>query len=92
MGEKEIIDLGLILKVVRRKFDNLFNRPANYMMMLFPSPTDGNDYNYHHFRIEFVSVERDGEKDKYRAGVETGLNVWTNDISPEKTAEKFKKI
>ncbi|WP_455141390.1 galactose-1-phosphate uridylyltransferase [Candidatus Hodarchaeum mangrovi] len=90
MIEKEA--LAIILQHVRKKFDKLFNRPANFMMMLYPSPVNAKDYSFHHFRIEIVSTERDGIKQKYRAGVETGLNIWTNDISPEQACEIFNKI
>lgn len=80
-----------ILREVRRKYDMLFQRTAAYMMMFFSAPTDGQDYSHHHFNVQFVSLERDGVNAKYRASVETGLLVWTNDLSPERAAAQLRE-
>ena len=43
-----------------------------------------------HFYVQIVCLERDGKNYKYRAGIETGLLVWTNDISPEVAARSLR--
>ena len=62
------------------------------MMMLFNKPINGKKFSYYHFYLQFVCLERDGINYKYRASSETGLQFWTNDISPERAALELKQI
>ena len=92
-NDNELKSLGSILQKVRKKYDLLFmDKKASFMMMLFNKPVNTpKNYNFH-FYIQFVCLDRDEHNYKYRASVETGLQFWTNDSSPEKIAEEFKKL
>ncbi len=92
-SDDELQSLSSILQVVRKKYDSLFKgKKASFMMMQFNKPVNTpKNYNFH-FYIQFVCLDRDEHNYKYRASVETGLQFWTNDSSPEKIAEEFKKI
>ena len=59
-------------------------------MVLFYNSPKVEDEKFH-FYVQIVCLERDGVNYKYRAGIETGLLVWTNDISPERAATKLKE-
>lgn len=88
MSDDEQRDLAAILKSVLVAFDGLFNLSFPYMMVLHQRPTDGNDYGYYHFHIEFYPPLRTGTKLKYLAGSETGAGMFINDtLAEEKAAE-----
>ncbi len=88
LSENEQTDLALILKQVLVAFDKLFDVSFPYMMVLHQQPTDGGDYNYYHFHIEFYPPMRSATKLKYLAGSETGAGMFINDtLAEEKAAE-----
>lgn len=91
--DQELASLGSLLQKVRKYYDMLFeNKKASYMMMLFNKPVNTQKNYSFHFYIQFVCLDRDNANFKYRASVETGLQFWTNDSSPETIAEEFKKL
>lgn len=86
--ENERADLARILKAVLLKYDNLWGMSLPYMMIMHQAPTDGRDYAYYHFHIEFHPPNRTKEKLKYLAGCETGAGSYINDtLAEEKAAE-----
>jgi UDPglucose--hexose-1-phosphate uridylyltransferase len=88
LSKNEQTDLALILKQVLVAFDRLFDVSFPYMMVLHQQPTDGGDYNYYHFHIEFYPPMRSATKLKYLAGSETGAGMFINDtLAEEKAAE-----
>jgi UDPglucose--hexose-1-phosphate uridylyltransferase len=88
MEEGEQRDLAAILKAVIAAYDKLFNLSFPYMMVLHGRPSDGDDYDYYHFHIEFYPPLRTATKLKYLAGSETGAGVFINDtLAEEKAAE-----
>lgn len=88
MKESEQRDLAEILKMVLVAYDKLFNLSFPYMMVLHQRPTDGADYGYYHFHIEFYPPLRTATKLKYLAGSETGAGMFINDtLAEEKAAE-----
>jgi UDPglucose--hexose-1-phosphate uridylyltransferase len=85
---REQIDLAEILKQVLVAFDKLFNISFPYMMVLHQKPSDGGDYDFYHFHIEFYPPLRTATKLKYLAGSETGAGMFINDtLAEEKAAE-----
>jgi UDPglucose--hexose-1-phosphate uridylyltransferase len=85
---REQIDLAEILKQVLVAFDKLFNISFPYMMVLHQKPSDGADYDFYHFHIEFYPPLRTATKLKYLAGSETGAGMFINDtLAEEKAAE-----
>lgn len=81
-------DFANILKVVLEKYDNLWGMSLPYMMIMHQAPTDGRDYGYYHFHVEFHPPNRTQTKLKYLAGCETGAGSYINDtVAEEKAAE-----
>ena len=92
LQDVELEAFGSIIKTIRKKYDILFqSKKASFMMMLFNSPVNESKKSFFHFYLQFVCLDKDEQNFKYRASVETGLHVWTNDSSPEKIAEEFRK-
>ena len=89
--ERERTDLASMLKVILTKYDNLWNKSLPYMMVLHQKPTDGGDYDYYHFHIEFYPPNRTPDKLKYLAGSESGAGVFINDTLPEEKAEELRQ-
>jgi UDPglucose--hexose-1-phosphate uridylyltransferase len=86
--DEEKWDLARILKVVLAKYDNLWDMSFPYMMVLHQTPTNGENYDYYHFHIEFYPPYRTKVKLKYLAGSESGAGVYINDtLAEEKAAE-----
>lgn len=86
--DEERWDLARILKTILLKFDNLWNMSLPYMMVLHQKPTNGENYDYYHFHIEFYPPYRTQQKLKYLAGSESGAGVFINDtLAEEKAAE-----
>lgn len=81
-------DLANILKVILLKYDNLWQMSLPYMMIMHQAPTDGRDYGYYHYHIEFHPPNRTRDKLKYLAGCETGAGTYIVDaVAEEKAAE-----
>jgi UDPglucose--hexose-1-phosphate uridylyltransferase len=88
MTREEQRDLASLLKAVLAAFDKLFNLSFPYMMVLHQRPTDGENYDYYHFHVEFYPPLRTATKLKYLAGSETGAGMFINDtLAEEKAAE-----
>jgi UDPglucose--hexose-1-phosphate uridylyltransferase len=58
------------------------------MMVLHQQPSDGGNYDYYHFHIEFYPPLRTATKLKYLAGSEMGAGMFINDtLAEDKAAE-----
>jgi UDPglucose--hexose-1-phosphate uridylyltransferase len=89
----EQADLAEILKQVLAGFDKLFDLSFPYMMVLHQQPSDGENYDFYHFHIEFYPPLRTATKLKYLAGSESGAGLFINDtLAEEKAAELRGKI
>src|SRR5438105_13056209 len=86
MSEPERRDLAEILKSVLVAFDRLFDISFPYMMVLHQRPTDGDNYDFYHFHIEFYPPLRTAAKLMYLAGSETGAGEFINDTLAEENA------
>jgi UDPglucose--hexose-1-phosphate uridylyltransferase len=84
-------DFAKILKIVLMKYDNLFNLSFPYMMIMHQEPTDGKDYNYFHFHLEFYPPYRDAKKLKFLAGSESGAGSFINDSAAELKAQELRE-
>jgi UDPglucose--hexose-1-phosphate uridylyltransferase len=60
------------------------------MMVMHQRPTDGDDYGYYHFHIEFYPPHRTATKIKYLAGCESGAGTFINDTLPEEKAAELR--
>lgn len=81
-------DLARMLKSLARAYDALFGKPFPYVMAVHQRPTDGENYPYYHFHVEFYPPMRSEDKLKYLAGSEIGAGMFINDtLAEEKAAE-----
>jgi len=91
LQDGERLTLASILKDILNKFDNLFGFSFPYMMVFHQKPTDGKDYSYYHFHIEFYTPYRERDKLKFYASVENGARTITYDYRPEDKAKELKE-
>ena len=92
LTESERHSLAEILKKILLKYDKLFDMLLPYEMIFHQKPTDGKDYPYYHFHIEFYIIHRAKNKIKYLGGCEQGAGVFVNPITPEQIAEELRNI
>ena len=76
MTAAEQKDLAVILKQVLAAFDKLFDISFPYMMVLHGQPSDGADYSFYRFHIEFYPPLRTATKLKYLAGSDRARDVY----------------
>ena len=74
------------------RFDNLWEMPFPYVMMLHQGPTDGGYYGYHHFHAQFHPPLRLPHLLKYLAGPEVGGGCLVSDSAPEQKAEELRRV
>ena len=90
LTEREQWSLAGILKAVLVKYDSLFGFTLPYMMVMHQRPTDGADYAYYHFHVEFYPLHRTATKLKFLAACESGAGSFINDTEPEQTAAELR--
>ena len=90
LDRDEVTDLADALRVTTATYENLFNREMPYIMVMHNKPSDGGEYSYYHFHIEFYQPYREPDKLKYRAGAETGFWVFTYDGDPETKRDELR--
>lgn len=90
--DQEIKDFAKVLKTVLMKFDNLWERPFPYLMLLYSAPTDGQAHPEWHFHIQFNPPYRSKDRLKFLAGTELGAGIFVNDSVPEDKAAELKKV
>lgn len=91
-SEAERWDLARLMKTVLLKYDNVFGFSMPYMMVMHQAPTDGGDYDFYRFHIEFYPPHRTEQKLKFLAGSESGAGVFINDTLPEDKAAELRKV
>jgi UDPglucose--hexose-1-phosphate uridylyltransferase len=89
LSEREISDLAAALKALLVRFDNLWQMPFPYVMVLHQAPTDGGDYRAHHFHIQLHPPLRKPNLLKYLAGPEVGAGGFISDTAPEDKAREL---
>lgn len=89
--EADMNDLGVLLQIVLKKYDNFWGFSMPYMMVMHQKPTDGKEHPGSHFHIEFYPPYRTPEKLKYLAGCESGAGTFVNDTLPEEKAAELRK-
>ncbi len=89
-SEVEQKDLAEILKQILAAFDRLFDVSFPYIMALQQAPSDGENYDFYRFHIEFYPPMRTATKLKYLAGSESGAGMFINDTLPEEKAAELR--
>jgi UDPglucose--hexose-1-phosphate uridylyltransferase len=87
---KELGDLAMLFKQVLTAFDKLFNVSFPYIMAMNNRPSDGADYGFFDFHIEFYPPMRTATKLKFLAGSEAGAGMFINDTLPEEKAAELR--
>ncbi|MDD5747648.1 MAG: galactose-1-phosphate uridylyltransferase [Actinomycetota bacterium] len=90
MSASEKKGLAKAIKCITGGYDDLFGFPFPYMMCMHQVPTDGGNYDYYHFHIEFYPPMRAPDKLKFAASSETGAWAWINDTIPEEKAKELR--
>lgn len=88
MDEGERQDLASLLNEVLIRFDNLWQQPFPYMLLLHQAPCD-DAYPDYHMHIQIHPPLRAPGLQKYLASVETGGGHFLNDGSPEEKAAEL---
>ena len=83
--------LAQMLKIVMEKYNSLWDRSMPYIMLMHQRPSDGADYGFYRFHIEFYPPYRTPDKLKYLAGVEAGAGSFINDTHAEVTAQALRE-
>jgi UDPglucose--hexose-1-phosphate uridylyltransferase len=91
LDREERSQLASILKIVRRKYDNLFGFPMPLMMLVRQAPAKGL-HPYFHFHIDFLPIQRSPAKLKYLAAVESGCGTFLNDTRAEEQAAMMRNV
>ncbi|WP_431943970.1 galactose-1-phosphate uridylyltransferase [Micromonospora marina] len=69
-----------------RRFDGLFDLPMPYIAAWHQAPVRS-DRELGHLHLQLFSIRRAKDKLKYLAGSESGMDVFINDIAPERAAD-----
>lgn len=91
-SEQETQDAAAILKQILVAFDALFGVSFPYIMAIHSRPSDGANYDFYHFHIEFYPPLRTATKLKFLAGSEAGAGMFINDTLPEEKAAELKNL
>ena len=90
LTDREVTDFAELLQNVVIRFDNLWNRPFPYVMVLHNAPCDDGDYEHFHFHVEFHPPLRKPDLLKYLAGPEIGGGNFLSDTNPDDKAEELR--
>ena len=91
MNEKEICDLGEMVRACAGMYDSLFDMAFPYMMCMHNAPVNGENVDpSFHFHIEFFPPLRAADKQQFFASSETGAGAWCNPTAPEQKADELR--
>jgi len=85
-------DLAALMREVAVRYDNLWRRRLPYVMALHQAPTDGQDYSFFPFHIEYHPPLRKPDTMKYLAGPEIGGGSMTNESNPDEKAAELRAV
>jgi UDPglucose--hexose-1-phosphate uridylyltransferase len=81
--------LAECLQALVRGYDDLFDRPFPYVMVVHQAPSDGRSQG--HLHVEFYPPLRTADKLKYLAGSEQGGGTFIGDTLPENSAQALRE-
>ncbi len=90
MTDEEISGFADLLGDVTRRYDAFFGEDTPYMLSLHAAPYAGSE-NWH-FTAQFYPLLRAPGRLKYLASVEQSTGLFTVDVMPEETAQKFRTL
>jgi len=92
LSNEEQAALGLMIREVTTRYDNLWQLPMPYVMAIHQAPTDGGDYAAYPFHLEFHPPLRKPDTLKYLAGPEVGGGSMTNESDPDEKAAELRAV
>jgi UDPglucose--hexose-1-phosphate uridylyltransferase len=92
LQDVETSSLGTIIREVTTRYDNLWQMPMPYVMAIHQAPTDGGEYSFYPFHIEFHPPLRKPDTLKYLAGPEIGGGSMTNESNPDEKAAELRAV
>ncbi|MDX2227442.1 MAG: galactose-1-phosphate uridylyltransferase [Verrucomicrobiae bacterium] len=92
LTDAERRDLGEMMREVAIRYDNLWRMPMPYVMVIRQAPTDGADYGFFPFHLEYHPPLRLPDTMKYLAGPEVGGGSMTNESNPDEKAAELKAL
>jgi UDPglucose--hexose-1-phosphate uridylyltransferase len=90
--EAEVAALGLMIREVTTRYDNLWKMPMPYVMAIHQAPCDAGKYSFYPFHLEFHPPLRKPDTLKYLAGPEIGGGSMTNESNPDEKAAELRAV
>lgn len=84
--------LGLMIREVATRYDNLWQMPMPYVMAIHQAPSDGRNHSTFPFHVEFHPPLRKPDTMKYLAGPEIGGGSMTNESNPDDRAAELRSV
>lgn len=91
LTDAERDEFPLIYLDVLRRLNGLYDRPLPYIAAWHQAPVH-RDRDLAALHLEVFSVRRAADKLKYLAGSESGMDVFINDITPERQADLLRAV
>jgi UDPglucose--hexose-1-phosphate uridylyltransferase len=92
LSESEFQQLAKALKTVLMKFDQMWDKPFPYLMVLYQAPTNGKPHPEAHAHFQIFPPYRTRDKLKFLAGTELGAGFFINDSWPEEKAAELRAV
>jgi UDPglucose--hexose-1-phosphate uridylyltransferase len=90
LSDRELRSMMAAIKRVLQTYRNYYERPYPYMMAFHQAPPRGHAGRGTHLHVEFYPIRRSRDKQKFRAGCETGAGLFINDSYPEEKAAELR--
>ncbi|MFT7090841.1 MAG: UDPglucose--hexose-1-phosphate uridylyltransferase [Candidatus Azotimanducaceae bacterium] len=90
LSQTERQALASALRQTLVRYDNLWERPFPYMLVLHQAPAGAGDL--YHFHIQIHPLMRQPTLQKYLAGVESGGGHFLNDVDPDQAARQLRAV
>ena len=88
----ERASLGLMIREVAIRYDNLWRMPMPYVLAVHQAPGDGRAHPSYPFHLEFHPPLRLPDTMKYLAGPEIGGGSMTNESDPDEKAAQLRAV
>ena len=90
LSQAERQALATALRQILVRYDNLWQRPFPYMLVLHQAPAGAGEL--YHCHIQIHPLMRQPTLQKFLAGVESGGGHFLNDVDPDQAAEQLRDV
>lgn len=91
-NKREKENFARILKDILGRYRKKFPDQLDYIMVFHQRPTTGEEFEYFHFYVEFIIIQRGEGKKKFLGGVERGTGTIINASIPEERAKELREV